>query len=121
MKVFCYWNLHKFCWSVKALEGDLKGKVVAHFRELTLKDCQLKVSEAGRQRVLQERKKNVHAGIVGNFQFEYVEPTDSCVRLRYNPYVGPHFTAIHSKDGDLGPRIRQSRVSLDGNGKAWAV
>lgn len=63
MKVFVYWNLHKNLWSVKSLEGFHKGKVIARLSSVNLKNCIFKVSEAGRQRVLQT--KNVHAGVVG--------------------------------------------------------
>ena len=65
MKVFVYWNLHRKLWSVKALSGPAKGKVILRTGEVLLKDAEGKVSEAGRQRVLREGKKNVHAGIVG--------------------------------------------------------
>ena len=65
MRVFVYYNLHKKCWSLKALSGNQKGRVVAHGDAVELKDCEFKVSEAGRQRVLRERQKNVHAGVAG--------------------------------------------------------
>jgi hypothetical protein len=65
MKVFVYFNLHRKCFSIKALEGKNKGRVVAHRDDVLLFDATFKVSEAGRQRVLRERKKNVHAGVVG--------------------------------------------------------
>ena len=65
MKVFVYYNLHMKCWSVKALSGDQKGRVVAHAKAVDLQDCQFRVSEAGRQRVLREKRKNVHAGVAG--------------------------------------------------------
>lgn len=65
MKVFVYWNLHKKMWSVKALEGPDKGRVIDRVNEITLANVEGKVSEAGRQRVLREDRKNVHAGIVG--------------------------------------------------------
>lgn len=61
-KVFVYWNLHKKCWSVR----DIKTrKVIEHLQELSLIDCEFKVSEAGRQRVIREKRKHVHAGVVG--------------------------------------------------------
>jgi len=66
MRVFVYWNLHKGMWSVKALEGPDKGRVIDRVRKLTLADVSGKVSEAGRQRVLREGRKNVHAGLVGD-------------------------------------------------------
>ncbi len=65
MKVFVYWNLHRGMWSVKALEGPDKGRVIARVDTVLLRDVTGKVSQAGRQRVLKERKKNVHAGLVG--------------------------------------------------------
>ncbi len=52
MRVFVYFNLHKKCFSIKALEGDRKGRVVAHSNTVLLESCKFKVSEAGRQRVL---------------------------------------------------------------------
>lgn len=93
MRVFVYFNLHKKLWSVKALEGADRGRVIAHKRMLTLANATPRVSEKGRQRVLQERRKNVHAGLVGEWDatdpdffvdaralFSLVEP------ITYNPY-----------------------------------
>lgn len=87
MKVFVYFNLHKKVWSVRALEGERKGRVVAHSEEVHLLNAKPKVSEAGRQRVLQEKRKNVHAGIVGEWvshcpKWWYVD----LVQPTYNPY-----------------------------------
>lgn len=65
MKVFVYYNLHKKCFSIKALSGEQKGKVIAHADAVVLDNVTFKVSESGRQRVLRERRKNVHAGVVG--------------------------------------------------------
>ena len=65
MRVFVYFNLHKKCLSVKALEGESKGRVIAHADSVELVNATFKVSQAGRQRVLRERRKNVHAGVVG--------------------------------------------------------
>ena len=52
-------------WSVKALDGQNKGKVVFHADRVWIQNATPKVSEAGRQRVIREQCKNVHAGIVG--------------------------------------------------------
>ena len=65
MKVFIYFNLRKKLWSVKALQGPDRGRVIKHCDSFTLEHAQFKVSESGRQRVLREKRKNVHAGIVG--------------------------------------------------------
>lgn len=88
MKVFVYYNLHKHCWSVKALEGKQSGYVIAHQPKLQLRNATFKVSEAGRQRVLAEKRKNVHAGVVGQWE-AYEQDYDAAVS--YNPYKGEHF------------------------------
>jgi len=89
-KVFAYRNLHRQCWSVKALEGPLKGRVIYHANEITLFECTFKVSQAGRQRVLREQKKNVHAGVQGyisdNFTFADPESHGCDTPVTYNPY-----------------------------------
>ena len=66
MKVFVYYNLHRKVWSVKALEGENKGRVIAHRDMVVLRNPEGKVSQAGRKRVLQEQRKNVHAGIIAS-------------------------------------------------------
>lgn len=85
-RVFVYWNLHKGCWSVR----DQKTRqVLGHADALVLTDCTFKVSEAGRQRVLRERCKNVHAGVVGTIvdveELAYT-PQPQEREAYYNPY-----------------------------------
>lgn len=105
MRVFCYFNLHRHCFSVRALEGPDKGRVVAHADAVHLQNVTFKVSEAGRQRVLREKRKNVHAGAVGTLE-SLLAPgakPDSRWKRRltgfrnggravsYNPYRGSSF------------------------------
>ncbi len=87
MKVFVYFNLHKKCWSVKSLEGVNKGKVIAHCETIVLKNCELKVSESGRQRVLREKKKYVHAGDVGEIVSLDKKGKETETLITYNPYL----------------------------------
>jgi len=92
MKVFVYYNLHKHCWSLKALEGKDKGRVVAHADDVMVYCATCKVSEVGRQRVLNEQRKNVHAGVVGWVNLDspangYTQKDiDGWVEITYNPY-----------------------------------
>jgi len=65
LRCFVYFNLHRKTYSLKALEGPHKGRVIGHADTLELCDCTFKVSEAGRQRVIRDKRKNVHAGVVG--------------------------------------------------------
>ena len=88
MKVFVYRNLHKNCWSIKALEGNNKGRVIYHAQSVTLSNCTFKVSKAGRERVLREKRKNVHAGVVGELIRTNVPLVHmpQMVSVTYNPY-----------------------------------
>lgn len=93
IKVFVYWNLHKKCWSIKDVVAK---KVIAHRNSVRLTDCQFKVSEAGRQRVIREKRKNVHAGVVGNWVDDVprVDLPREFELVRYNPYEMANFQCL---------------------------
>lgn len=85
---YIYFNLHKKCWSVK-----YRGKVIHHCTSLVAHQCKFIVSEKGRQRVLREQRKNVHAYVrcvsvvmdgvdIGELQI---------IPISYNPYKHPYF------------------------------
>lgn len=102
-KVFVYFNLHKKCFSVKALEGAMKGRVIAHRHDVLLYDATFKVSEAGRQRVLREKKKNVHAGVCGTwderpFDRQTIDQTIVIGQaVMYNPYKYDSFVTLYGE------------------------
>ncbi|ATN94069.1 hypothetical protein J4U01_gp089 [Mycobacterium phage Kumao] len=99
MRVFVYYNLHRHLWSIKALEGPDKGRVVGHSQVVVLRNAEGKVSEAGRQRVLRERKKNVHAGIVGDWVLGEAVTFDSSARkVTYNPYKYDRFVYADTEE-----------------------
>ena len=75
-----YWNLHRNCYSVQQ-----NGLVVCHADQVELKDVTFKVSEKGRQRVLKERRKNVHAFVVGYLDDDFADRYWD-VKIVYNPY-----------------------------------
>lgn len=112
MKVFVYFNLHKKLWSVRAMEGEQRGRVIAHCDEIWLANAQTKVSEAGRQRVLRERRKNVHAGIVG----EWCEAHENFVgrSITYDPY---RFSSFVFRDTET-PCPAACVVKMQ-HGKVW--
>jgi hypothetical protein len=85
LKVFVYYHFRKKMYSVKALEGPQRGKVILHTHDLFLEDCRFKVSESGRQRVLRERVKNVHAGVVGRIA-EPLAEEHKRFKITYDPY-----------------------------------
>ena len=77
----------KDCWSVKT-KVDGKWKVIAYVESITLKVSCFKVRQGGRERVLKERQKNVHAWIEGT-----VEPLNTALdrHITYIPYKGATF------------------------------
>lgn len=118
MKVFVYYNLHKHVFSIKAMEGDRKGRVVGYSTHITLSDAIPKVSEAGRQRVIRERKKNVHAGIVGIVESLGDMGVQAGQPVTYNPYKFSTFVLT----GCLTPApngvryyLHQKRITLLGD------
>lgn len=80
-RVFVYRNLHRKCYSVKSLETN---RVICHVDEITLTDVKFRVGKAGRQRVLREKRKNVHAGVVG--YIADVSMLGQRTGVTYNPY-----------------------------------
>lgn len=100
MKVFVYYNLHKHVWSVKALEGPDKGRVVARSEFVHLKNVKPKVSEAGRQRVIREQRKNVHAGMVGELMSLNPMEFDG-LQVKYSPYSKGTFFYAYDNETDF--------------------
>jgi hypothetical protein len=90
MRVEVYFNLHKKLFSVR----DCKtGKVFAHSKYVTIRDPKFVVRQSGRKRVLQERKKNVHAFVRGELEDLFCHGLDDLVEavvhgipVTYNPY-----------------------------------
>lgn len=94
MRVFVYRNLTKDCWSVR---DEATGLVILHTKRLLLADAKFVVQEAGRQRVLREKRKNVHAGVRGSLvRGGKMGPKfrKSCVEVTYNPYKSGTFTTL---------------------------
>lgn len=85
MKVFVYYNLHKKCWSIKSMQGPDKGRVIGYTDVVLLKNCIFKVSQKGRERVLREQRKNVHAGVLGFMVDSHSSLVVDC-EVTYNPY-----------------------------------
>lgn len=91
-KVFVYFNLHKKLFSVR---DHKTGLVVGHTNTIALEDVTFKVSEAGRQRVLREKRKNVHAGVLGTVKDLPIEPMEAVAF--YNPYKYESFVDVNGQ------------------------
>jgi hypothetical protein len=98
MKVRIYYNLHRKQLSVQSKTA--KGwRVVNHASRVTLENVRFKVSEAGRQRVLRERKKNVHAFIEGDLVLDGGgDPIAADTLVSYNPYLRGSFYERNSME-----------------------
>jgi hypothetical protein len=111
-RVKVYWNFNRRCWSVQHART---GLVLRHQSELCLALAGLSVSEAGRQRVLRERRKNVHAKIAGLPASVPIFSPACTTRIRYNPYRDESFVT------EAGDRVDAAdAVHFRSDGTVWA-
>lgn len=92
MEVEVYRNLHKNCWSVR---NPKTGRVIAYVNTIHLENTVLVVRPAGREKVLRENRKNVHAFIKGT--------PSTCnqvhlAQVSYNPYRYTSFVIQHTAE-----------------------
>lgn len=113
MNAKIYWNFTRKRWSV---QNARTGRVVAHRRELVLFMPTFSVSQAGRLRVLRERRKNVHAKVAGMTVPCRAVPTLRWERVRYNPYRDETFV---SGAGDRVDTAKYAHFRPDGT--VWAL
>lgn len=110
---FVYRNLHKgkgpgnYVYSLRGQESGLVEKRQSNF---TLKDATFKISEKGRQRVLDEGRKNVHAGVLGRLTRL---PKDVVWQpLYYNPKKGANFTLQDGTSITTAPLVRFTKDGI---------
>lgn len=131
-KCSVYYNLHKHCWSVK---DQKTGHVIAHADSVTLSDSEFVVNEKGRERVLQQRQKNVHAFVRGKVtgidlsdwmdkypnRFETVGESSrkpkKAVAIGYNPYKYSTFV----NRADETPVLASPKVVMKADRSVWAA
>ena len=99
-KLFVYWNIHKKVFSVLDLSTRL---VIAHTKKIKLRNVQFKVSEVGRLRVLHNKRKNVHAGVIG---FKSNKTMTGTKQAFYNPYKHESFV------NGVGDKIAAAGIAL---------
>lgn len=83
-------------YSIRDAQTNL---VLGHATHILLSKCKFVVSEAGRRRVLREKKKNVHAWIEGSFGVLHAgddQIFNKGYRVYYDPYVNSNFV-IHTQ------------------------
>ena len=86
-RVMVYYNLHKHTFSL-----TYNGRVISHSDYVKLSNVEFRVRQGGREKVLKEKRKNVHSFVIGILEYycEYPcknipsEPNNDIVT--YNPY-----------------------------------
>lgn len=93
MKCFVYRNLSYsgHAYSIRAMEGPHKGRVIAHADQLRIDNATFVVLKAGQARARVQKQKNVHAGIVGDVSQAHI----LCTRL-------PHQIGSKAKKPPIG-------------------
>ncbi len=107
MRVEVYYNLHKFCWSVR-----VKGKVISHLAELELKNVSFRVQPGGRLRAVAEQARNVHAFARGEIVEESEIDSETPIgrEITYNPFKYESFVYVD----DESPVYNVSRAYFVG-------
>lgn len=96
VRVDVYKNLHKNTWSIRS---RTTGRVITHSDNVLVRDATFVVQPAGREKVLREQRKNVHAFVRG-----VIEPlprvttfdTPCNVQVKYNPYRADYFYEVET-------------------------
>lgn len=87
-----YRNLNRECLSIRSRVSDTYGRVIAHVEQAFVKNPEFVVQPAGRERVREENRKNVHAFVRGVWTptADELVPDDTH-SLTYNPYEHDSF------------------------------
>lgn len=86
-RVMVYYNLHKHTFSI-----TYQNKVILHADYVKLSDVEFRVRPGGKQRVRDEKSKNVHAFVIGNlidfceYPCENIPDETNKMVVTYNPY-----------------------------------
>ena len=128
MQVKLYRNLNNGKISIM---DPVTRLVVGHADSVSVRNAQFVVNETGRQRVLKEKRKNVHAFVTGtlfaiqgfeSYRGRYIvihSGSHSGAKriVKYNPYIGPYFTA--ASNGKPVHSANTARVESTGKITAW--
>jgi hypothetical protein len=91
-RVMVYYNLHKNTFSIQ-----YQGKVIVHADYVKLTDVEFRVRKGGKEKVRDEKRKNVHAFVIGNlveycqFPCDNMPEESSEIIATYNPYINDTF------------------------------
>lgn len=111
-----YFNLHKRGWSIRNPKTGLVENKNHVVECVILENVTFKVREAGRQRVIREKRKNVHSFACGTIRVQPQDTSECTVPVSYNPYKAAHFVRT-----DTGEAVHTAAMLVMGtverNGK----
>jgi hypothetical protein len=90
-RVEIYWNLHKHCFSVRK-----DGRVVCHVVRAFVDSPEFVVRKTGREKVLRDKRKNVHAFVRGilwsldDLRMDLLNSVEA-IPVSYDPYKNESF------------------------------
>lgn len=120
MKVRVYRNLNRKMYSIQTYFKGKGWRVASHAESITLGNAEFLVSDAGRERVRQQKRKNVHAFVIGTIT-TLSDPYafyDASNRVRYDPYEMETFEVDTGRDWEPITKANLVHITLDG---VWAV
>jgi hypothetical protein len=93
-----YRNLHKDCFSIQKWNPEKKDyRLHSHETNLVAYNVEFKVSQSGRNSVLKNKQKNVHAFVCCD-QYSAFNDTEFTLgeEILYDPYINDHFVIKNS-------------------------
>jgi len=115
MKVAVYYNLHKHTFSLQSRNKEDYGRVIDHIDHVILKNVKFTVREAGRQKVLNEKKKNVHSFAVGELVSRVGLDRGPVVEVTYNPYKYSTFVVKDTEEPIEQAEYAVLRIGINNN------
>lgn len=97
MLVRIYRNLHTKTLSMQSKVNG-KWKVIGHPTSVSLNNVRFLVYKSGRDRVLREKKKYVHAYVEGELEFSNHGILSDGKLISYNPYKMDSFYILESNE-----------------------
>ena len=113
-QVEVYRNLNK--GRVFSIRDKKTNLVVAIGDKFKIENVKCTVREGGRQRVIREKRKAVHAFLIGTFTGGCEFDLDECQELYYDPYTLDSFV-----NKDNGKKITSVDIIYFDNGRAYIL
>lgn len=107
-RVFVYYNINlsnklgRPLWSIR---NEQTGKIIGHDQKIVLRDATFVVGQAGKERVRDEKRKNVHAGVRGYIVHGEEAKMGFGSPITYNPYKYDTFVELPDEKPVKGAKL----------------